>query len=367
MLAVRQKTSGSWLDPQSSGELGYKLGLRLIERTKGRKGLFLTLTYDRSKFVDALDCYRLASEHQHVALFMRKLSRALKRSFVGKWICKLEFQQGGWSHFHLLLLDVDFIDHELLTRCWGRGFTYVKPLNKKNTMYLTKYVAKGGKLPAWLYGEAPRSVKIVRVSRGFWGPSAPKFDESDYRKHGPARAARLNAWVPIAVKLAGPRRIVVRMCATGRALRGQKTSRPVGATFSAPWDFAKFLSWCNAAGAEYRGRCKGWLLIHCPLAESAMLYGDDRFGGVPRKWLGESGDAFEHRRIAQEPHEAQNASPRSGDALYLSGTGKPDAVMIGGVPHPRWLADWYAEAAQEASDESCRHDAWSREAAASVC
>lgn len=179
MVAVKERSSGSWLDPKCSGLLGYKLGKRLWNRCQGRRGVFLTLTYRRDEYSGPIELYRRAAAEQHVALFMRRLSRRLGRSLKGKWICKLEFQEGGWVHFHLLILGVERIEHATLKEAWGHGFVWIKRLNKTNCMYLTKYVAKGDAIPAFLYDEPPRSVKIIRVSPGFWLDTSKRCKASE--------------------------------------------------------------------------------------------------------------------------------------------------------------------------------------------
>lgn len=200
MIGVKLRRSGSWLDPQCSGILGWQLGKRLWSRVQGRPGCFITLTYKRDKYEDSRDLYRTQAEEQHVPLFMRRLARVLGvKSLKGRWLCKMEFQEGGWVHWHIVLLGPTFIDHAALTRAWGHGHVLIKRLTKKRVFYTCKYVAKGGddKLPMWIYGEAPRSVKIVRVSPGFWG------DTSEPRaKSPPCRGGYLvGCYVPIGVKL----------------------------------------------------------------------------------------------------------------------------------------------------------------------
>lgn len=196
LFRIRRAGSRSWLDYQWSRAFGARLAARLEERCKGRKGVFLTLTYRREEYDGPRDLYKRASEEKHVAMFMRRLGRLLGGSLSGRWICKLEFQQGGWVHWHLLVLDIDRIEHSVLDDAWGHGFVWIKRLTAETRRYMTKYVAKGGGLPAFLYAEKPRSVKIIRTSPGFWGEESQPSDPPR-----PDRMPPLPAYRPIGESL----------------------------------------------------------------------------------------------------------------------------------------------------------------------
>ena len=172
MIAVKTKGADSWLDPESAGILGWKLRKRLEGRCKGHEGRFITLTYDPKQWTSAQECFDRARADKHVSRFMRKLARHLgAKTLKGKFICKLEFQKSGFVHWHILLLDVGFIKPVLFRQIydlWGKGSVNVKPLTEENLNYLTKYVAKDGSLPGWVYGYPARSIKVVRPSQGFW-------------------------------------------------------------------------------------------------------------------------------------------------------------------------------------------------------
>jgi len=162
---------------------------------KGERGLFLTLTYNRQDFESPLDLYRRQSEEQHVPMFLRRLARALDvESFAGCWMRKMEFQRGGWVHFHVVLLWPERIPHDVLTECWGHGFVWVSKLDPdKHAAYVSKYVAKGGNMPPWLYNEKPRSVKIVAASPGFWNDT----ERREHYDREPDPWAGLPVWKPI--------------------------------------------------------------------------------------------------------------------------------------------------------------------------
>lgn len=168
MIQIKHKGTGSWLDPRSTKALAAKVSSRLVHRCKGEKGLVLTLTYRRDEYQSPQQLYREASEKQHVPLFLRKVGRHLGESLTGRWFCKLEFQAGGWIHYHIILLGVTRIPHRELMVLWGRGHVWVDRMTSRSVSYVCKYISKGDGVPAWIYAERPRSVKIIRVSPGFW-------------------------------------------------------------------------------------------------------------------------------------------------------------------------------------------------------
>jgi hypothetical protein len=195
-IRVRRSGSRSWLDYQWAKAFGAKLATRLEERCTGERGVFLTLTYQRNEYENPRDLYRQASEKKHVAEFIKRLARHLGESMTGRWICKMEFQEGGWVHWHLIVLGVSRIEHAALSSLWGFGHVWIKRMTKDSRRYMTKYVAKGDGLPAFLYAERPRSVKVIRTSKGFWN-YPPKDRPTTIREESP----QLDAYRPIGESL----------------------------------------------------------------------------------------------------------------------------------------------------------------------
>lgn len=195
-IRVRRSGSRSWLDYQWAKAFGAKLAARLEERCTGERGVFLTLTYQRNEYENPRDLYRQASEKKHVAEFIKRLARFLGESLTGRWICKMEFQEGGWVHWHLIVLGVSRIEHAALSSLWGFGHVWIKRMNRQSLRYMTKYVAKGDGLPAFLYAERPRSVKVIRTSKGFWN-DPPKNRPTPVRDESP----QLEAYRPIGESL----------------------------------------------------------------------------------------------------------------------------------------------------------------------
>lgn len=243
MLHIRQRHSASWLDTHSARRLSAELSERLTERTRGQRGLFVTLTYRREEWDDARELYRRSSEERHVRMFIRSLSRLTGEDYKGRWLCKLEFQRGGWIHYHILILGVHYIDKAKLDAAWEHGFTWINRATRKRIAYVCKYVAKGDTLPSWLLLERCRSVKIIRVSPGFWGDTKPATPPDPDRW----RPMKLSAYVPIGTLIhAAAQRCVVRDPATNRITQfGRSLADVVMAT-------------C-ARGARVLGVVDGWL------------------------------------------------------------------------------------------------------------
>lgn len=252
MLSLRARSSKSWLDPRYCYKLSADLSERLIARCRGEKGVFLTLTYRRDEWDDPQQLYRAASDERHVRRFMERLGQLMDQSFSGRWLCKLEFQEGGWIHFHIILLGLTYIDHAMVAHAWGHGFVWIDRLNAGRIRYICKYVAKGGEVPAYLLIERIRSVKIVRVSPGFWGelsqPSRPREPSE--------RLQTVSAYIPIGQVIErGDHESVIRDEDTGRIWRVHEN---VGRLV-----FKLALMGCRVVGTE-----KGWCQVKGATARS---------------------------------------------------------------------------------------------------
>jgi hypothetical protein len=298
VFAIRERSSGSWLDPSASGLLGWKLGRRLLWRCRGHRGVFVTLTYRREGYSSPLELYRRQAERQDVPLFIRRLSRALGVSFKGKWLCKLEFQQGGWVHWHIVLLGVRRIEFAVLKRCWTHGFPWISKITPRTCMYLTKYVAKGGQLPAWIYLEKPKSVKIVRVSPGFWPEDerAPATPKDDYDRYGPGPGQCVDGYVPIGEKL-NRRGVLVRHGRRGETIRFRSCSFPTL--------MCVLVVECKARCIGRRGQWVG-------------------FAGPVELFEEAAARAASSGRDPQRTQRSRGEPPRSG--VHLIGNSNPDAM-----------------------------------------
>lgn len=322
MIGIRERRYGSWLDRASAACLGTKFGHRLWERCKGNPGVFVMLTYDRAPYEDALDLYRTHRERQHVALFIRRLSKRLGVSLKGKWVRKMEFQEGGWVHWHLVILGERFIYNSVIEECWRHGHTKTKGLNKQRALYMTKYVSKGNcGLPAFIWGEAPRSVKVISASPGFWGEQTkPNTYCPIYAKYGPQRPSKWPAYVPI-----GKRMEQNRGCTVARAGPGQRP-HAIRSVCCEPFEMLRLVARVADRCIQHRGWL--WFDVDEEYVEevAALVRSDIAAAACRREWS---------QRLADG-----KPAPRSG-ALNLRGTRKPDAPM----PIPSWLTDWWQQQA----------------------
>lgn len=208
MNEFRQSSPASWLHPEGQRAVSARLRERLLKRCRGHDGRVITLTYRRDEYPNPLELYRRAAERQDVPMFLRRLKKEVG-SLSGRWICKLEFQKGGWVHWHLIILDLGFVDHGKLTRLWRHGHVWVDRLTPRNISYCCKYLSKDGGLPAWLYAERPRAVKIVRTSPGFWGDTPEEEAEGEEEEEQDWRCSMRFGYRPIGATL-GVRRVICR-------------------------------------------------------------------------------------------------------------------------------------------------------------
>ncbi|MEO0797540.1 MAG: hypothetical protein AAFX93_20530 [Verrucomicrobiota bacterium] len=136
-----------------------ELKRRAIEK-KGlppwKQCLFITLTLDQV-VGNRVDSYELGNER------MRRFLGEL-RKVIGKfpWAWKLEFQDNGYAHWHVIVHYKKTIPRDclcLLGKWWGLGRTNVERLRYKKFRYLFKYVSKGAfdgeseeglNLPEWV-------------------------------------------------------------------------------------------------------------------------------------------------------------------------------------------------------------------------
>ncbi len=182
MISLRVNHVRSWTDPEGSRVMGHALAERLEQRyADGRAAVFVTLTYRRDEWDGPQALWHAQSDHRHVRRFIERLATITGDDYTGRWFCKLEFQQGGWVHWHLLI-DAKRIEHSDLQAAWGYGFVWVNAATPEKRRYLCKYVSKGGDLPSFILTERARSFKVVRVSRGYWDEIKPRPEDQPVRR-----------------------------------------------------------------------------------------------------------------------------------------------------------------------------------------
>ncbi|MDA8375602.1 MAG: hypothetical protein M0Z50_00745 [Planctomycetia bacterium] len=168
MIEMRARHSRSWMDARYGRILANKTANKLVARCQDEKVLKIELTYDRSEYANPEDLYDCVRAERHIRRFIASLAIFLGCSLKGKWLCKMEFQHGGWVHWHLILLGVDYINHAELMRLWGHGYVWIRRAGEADLRYTCKYFAKEDGLPDFLYLQPIRSVKFIRASPGFW-------------------------------------------------------------------------------------------------------------------------------------------------------------------------------------------------------
>jgi hypothetical protein len=120
--------------------------LKLFARVdwENHKGIFLTLTYGAG-FPNP----RRAK--QHIRAFIKRLETiARKEGRKVAYFWRLEFQNRGAPHFHMICIDLPYIDKKWLQTLWGSIIEYPSPFTriemldsrKKAMRYLAKYLAK---------------------------------------------------------------------------------------------------------------------------------------------------------------------------------------------------------------------------------
>lgn len=173
LLTVTNHSSTSWFDAIGSRRKAFAVSAALQEEMTDRSFLFLTLTYKRDEYDGPEKLWRAAKEKRHFSRFIDRLERRLGRNLRGKWFAKIEFQEGGWLHWHVVLESKERIENSVLREVWGHGFVNVRKMTKIGARYVCKYVSKGSTIPDFLLDERARSIKITRTSPGFWRFSRP--------------------------------------------------------------------------------------------------------------------------------------------------------------------------------------------------
>lgn len=138
VIHVRGYNRPSWLTTS-----GVSRKRRVIEG----KGLpsfkdwrFITVTLDQSKFTDALSGYLAATDHMRRFLYACR-QEGLWRN-TAKWCWKLEFQENGWPHWHLLVEKRRWVDNAKIQELWGLGFSFTERVNEVGFCYNFKYAFK---------------------------------------------------------------------------------------------------------------------------------------------------------------------------------------------------------------------------------
>lgn len=136
----------SYFVPSWFTALGVWRKRRMIEG-KGMPSLhnwrFITLTIDPKRFPCPLAAYLHASDHMRRFLYACREAGLWKNSC--KWCWKMEFQQNGYAHWHLLVSRRSMFTHKQLEQIgdlWALGRTSVERVNEADFRYNFKYAFK---------------------------------------------------------------------------------------------------------------------------------------------------------------------------------------------------------------------------------
>lgn len=258
IIEIRPAKSKSWLDGSYSHVLASQLSDRLVNRCSGQNGLFVTLTYRRNEYEQPVDLYRSARDNRHVRRFVELVGKYINESLSGRWICKLEFQAGGWVHYHLIVLGISHIEHSALQSIWGHGFVWVNRLTPKRIRYACKYLSKGESLPKFLYSEPVRSVKIIRTSPGFWNET-PKSGGGKEPPEEPASSKLSGCYVPIGSSIEMQEQCTIIRNPDGTQY--EKRNEPC-------WQVAFNMI---ANGSQLLGTVDGWIQISVPSCQTRQI------------------------------------------------------------------------------------------------
>jgi len=249
VIHVREYNRGNWFT--SSGVLRKRREIEAKGLPSFNKWRFLTLTIDPEQFDhDPLRAFLLVKDR--LRHFFGKMRDAGLMHDSGKWCWKLEFQENGWPHWHVLYdWKAKYSEGQLaeIRELWGFGRTNVEMVSNDDFLYSFKYAFKPVQCvedadlfdfepavaPAWFLdyqGEkAGRKVSFARcrfwqTSRNFYTNAKPakereKREPKPPKDQEPARvrAERIRTTVQAVARKASGKYIasavVALTCATG--------------------------------------------------------------------------------------------------------------------------------------------------------
>lgn len=141
------------------------------------KVIFITLTYIKAD-IDA------KTAKENLFAFIKRLQRRFPHADMS-FVWRMEFQERGAIHFHIIAFDLPFVPYAEVQRIWGEitcqhiPFTRIEMVfsSKKVMNYVSKYVAKvnssseigGFNLPTYLTAYQSMNGEQIGRSWGVWG------------------------------------------------------------------------------------------------------------------------------------------------------------------------------------------------------
>lgn len=180
-VEIRPYNPSNWFEPKGvfrkRGEIEKK-GLPVFQRCK-----FVTLTID-PRHGGHVDTYEIGKAR--IRRFLDKFRKAFECKMPWAW--KLEFQENGYAHWHLIIDYKEWISpeyFEVFNRWWGLGRVNVKGITRRDFEYLFKYVSKGAfsdtndsgiNLPDWVLdyrklrkdGRPTSGIRFWQTGGGFY-------------------------------------------------------------------------------------------------------------------------------------------------------------------------------------------------------
>ena len=107
---------------------------RLINANASGNDLFVTLTYSENM----IDLVQAKKD------FKRFIKAMKRKSYNLKYVYVVEFQKRGAIHFHVIFFNCGYIDCNLLSSVWGKGFVKINRINDVDNAgaYVVKYMDK---------------------------------------------------------------------------------------------------------------------------------------------------------------------------------------------------------------------------------
>ncbi|HET6406453.1 MAG TPA: hypothetical protein VFG14_01120 [Chthoniobacteraceae bacterium] len=141
-IHVRAYSAPNWLTP--AGVIRKRRLIELKGLPSFNKWRFITLTINRDLFPEGpLSAYLAGKDRMR--RFMAMAREIGLWSKVHKWCWKLEFQEDGWPHWHLLVGRTRIFSEEELReidRLWSLGRTNVEMVQEDDFRYSFKYAFK---------------------------------------------------------------------------------------------------------------------------------------------------------------------------------------------------------------------------------
>lgn len=175
-VIIKNTQPANWITPQGVWKKQKEIEPRMPNIRFAR---FVTLTIDQSKYLDAEHAFEVG--RRHLRQFFYDLDKGLGNAERTPYCWKLEFQENGWPHWHIILLYFKKLPLDLLNKCWGKGRTDVEMIRDTDFKYLFKYAAKGvGDLPQFILDT--KQVRFFQTSKGFLTPkdtASPRLNNTE--------------------------------------------------------------------------------------------------------------------------------------------------------------------------------------------